>query len=262
MKTFALRRRACCPNFEDSSAAINTTSSSALCHMRFAIHGRRRAPAGLDPAARGHLKVTNPARRGDGSTPGVGRERFGHRYSRRRRGLGREFSRPAGKYIAYLRGDSGATQNPRTNSDIYIAPIDSPTVARPFAATGLRERMPRFSPDGKWLAYTGHDLSQPSAVGPGLLYARQVPGLGGAVTQVSLQEGNSALWSRDGKTLFYFSGGGAAPLVGVRVSDSKGVDVPSTGLVFGRPPPGTGFAQPATPWQGTSSQRRLLVSHR
>jgi serine/threonine-protein kinase len=160
-----------------------------------------------------------------------------------------EFPGPEGKYIAYVRGDSSAIINQATNSDLYIAPVDSPTMARPFAATGLRERMPRFSPDGKWLAYTGHDLSQPSAVGPGLLYVRQVPGLGGAVTQVSLQGGNSPLWSRDGKTLFYFSGGGASPLVGVRVSDAKGVDVPSTSLVFGRPAPGTGFGTPAMPWQ-------------
>ena len=160
-----------------------------------------------------------------------------------------EFPGPSGKYIAYLRGDSGATVNDRTNSDIYIAPIDSPAAARPFAATGLRERMPRFSPDGKWLAYTGHDLSQPGAIGPGLLYARQVPGLGGAVTQVSLQDGNTPLWSRDGVTLFYFTGGGSAPLVRVRVSDSKGVDVPSTSLVFGRPAPATSFGTPVTPWQ-------------
>lgn len=109
--------------------------------------------------------------------------------------------------------------------------------------------MPRFSPDGKWLAYTGHDLSQPGAIGPGLLYARQVPGLGGAVTQVSLQDGNTPLWSRDGVTLFYFTGGGSAPLVRVRVSDSKGVDVPSTSLVFGRPAPATSFGTPVTPWQ-------------
>jgi hypothetical protein len=109
--------------------------------------------------------------------------------------------------------------------------------------------MARFSPDGKWLAYTGHDLSQPSAVGPGLLYARQVPGLGGAVTQVSLDQGNTPLWSRDGKTLFFFSGGGPAPLVSVRVSDSKGVDVSSTSQVFGRPAPATSFATPVTPWQ-------------
>jgi dipeptidyl aminopeptidase/acylaminoacyl peptidase len=160
-----------------------------------------------------------------------------------------EFPGPAGKYIAYLRGDSGATVNMLTNSDLYIAPIDSPTMARPFAATGLRERMPRFSPDGKWLAYTGHDLSQSAGVGPGLLYARQVPGLGGAVTQVSLQEGNTPLWSHDGRSLFYFSGSGGAPLVSVKVSDSKGVDVPSTSLVFSRPAPATAFGTPVTPWQ-------------
>src|SRR5205085_771773 len=66
-----------------------------------------------------------------------------------------EFPEPGGKYIAIVRGDSSGKESSRTNSDILIAPLDSPAAARPFAATGIRERMPRLSPDGKWLAYVG-----------------------------------------------------------------------------------------------------------
>ena len=160
---------------------------------------------------------------------------------------GVEYPGPAGKYMAYVRGDSGATLNPRTNSDIYIAPIDSPTVSRPFAATGLRERMPRFSPDGKWLAYAGHDVPQAGQPPAALLYARPVPGIGGAVTQVSLQEGTQPLWSRDGHTLFYFSTN--RTMVALKVSDTKGFDVGSTAEVFTRPAPTTGFGTPVMPWQ-------------
>ena len=86
-------------------------------------------------------------------------------------------------------------------------------------------------------------------MGTGLLYARQVPWLGGAVTQVSLDARNTPLWSHDGRTLFYFAGGATSGLVGVRVSEAKGVDVASTSPVFSRPAPRTGFGTPVTPWQ-------------
>jgi Tol biopolymer transport system component len=159
-----------------------------------------------------------------------------------------EFSGPGGKYIAYVRGDSGDVESENTNSDILIAPVDSPAAARPFAATGLRERMPRFSPNGKWMAYIGHELPSTSGTTTqqAILYVRPVPGPG-AVTQVSISAGNTPLWSRDGRTLSYFAGGGPAPLVAARVSESRGFEVTSRDEVFGRVPPGTGFAGPVAP---------------
>jgi dipeptidyl aminopeptidase/acylaminoacyl peptidase len=159
-----------------------------------------------------------------------------------------EFPGPSGKYLAYVRGDSGATESQSTNSDILIAPIDSPAAARPFAASGLRERMPRFSPNGKWLAYIGHELPSTSGTTTqqAILYVRPVPGPG-AVTQVSISAGNTPLWSRDGRTLSYFAGGGPAPLIAAHVSESRGFEVISRDEVFGRSPPGTGFAAPIAP---------------
>jgi eukaryotic-like serine/threonine-protein kinase len=158
-----------------------------------------------------------------------------------------ELPRQGGKYIAIVRGDSGIGDRSTTNSDIFIAPIDSPTVERPLAATGIRERMPRFSPDGKWLAYVGYQLvstSGGSGTSAGVVYARPVPGPGG-VTQVSLAEGAVPLWAPDGKAIYYFNGAGAAPLM--RAEVSAGVNelrVTSTKEQFGRPGPGTGFGQP------------------
>jgi hypothetical protein len=108
--------------------------------------------------------------------------------------------------------------------------------------------MPRFSPNGKWLAYIGHELPSTSGTGTQLsiLYVRPVPGPG-AVTQVSIANGNTPLWSRDGRTLSYFAGGGPAPLIAAHVSESRGFEVISRDEVFGRSPPGTGFAAPIAP---------------
>jgi hypothetical protein len=161
-----------------------------------------------------------------------------------------EFPEPGGKYIAIVRGDSLGGDVSSVNSDILIAPIDSPAAARPFAATGIRERMPRFSPDGKWLAYVGYELPSTSggaSVGNGKLLLRAVPGPG-AVTQVSLEDGNTPLWSRDGHTLYYFAGNGGAPLLAARIVDSRGVESPARAEVFSRSGPATSFAASFAPW--------------
>jgi dipeptidyl aminopeptidase/acylaminoacyl peptidase len=161
-----------------------------------------------------------------------------------------EFPEPGGKYMAIVRGDSSGTESASTNSDILIAPLDSPAAARPFASTGIRERMPRFSPDGKWLAYVGHELPSTSggtAVGSGKLLMRAVPGPP-AVTQVSVEDGNTPLWSRDGRTLYYFIGSGGAPLVAARIVDVRGVESPARSEILSRPAPGTGFGSPVAPW--------------
>jgi serine/threonine-protein kinase len=161
-----------------------------------------------------------------------------------------EFPGPQGKYIAYVRGDSGLTDNIRTNSDIYIAPIDSPAAQRPFAATGLREHMARFSPDGKWLAYIGHELPSGGAaqVGFGILYAREVPGPG-PVIPVSIQYGQEPLWAPDGRSLYYFAGILGAPFTAARLAKGSEFKITTTQEVFGRNNPGTNFGFPSNPWQ-------------
>jgi hypothetical protein len=160
-----------------------------------------------------------------------------------------EFPGPQGKYIAFVRGDSGLTDNQRTNSDIYLAPIDSPAAQRPFAATGIRERKPRFSPDGKWLAYVGHELPSGGAaqVSVGILYVREVPGPG-PVLPVSIQFGLDPVWAADGRSLFYFAGAGASPFTVARLTKGNGFKIATTQEAFGRPNPGTGFGSFVGPW--------------
>jgi hypothetical protein len=161
-----------------------------------------------------------------------------------------EFPGPDGKYIALVRGDSGATDSPLTNSDIFIAPLDSPAAARPFAATGIRERMARFSPDGRWLAYVGHELpstSGASGVSPGVVYVRPVPGPG-AVVPVALPTGTMPLWSRDGKTVYFWPGGGPEPLTAAQLAFTPELRTTSRTAVFSRPAPGTGIASPLARW--------------
>ena len=64
------------------------------------------------------------------------------------------------------------------NRDIYYRRLDGDTTIHPFEATRFQELMPRFSPDGRWVAYVS-DESNTSQV-----YVRPFPGPGGRV-QVS-----------------------------------------------------------------------------
>jgi serine/threonine-protein kinase len=69
----------------------------------------------------------------------------------------------------------------------------------PFLITPFDERSPRFSPDGKWLAYvsdeSGHDD----------VYVQPFPGPG-SKWLVSIDGGIDPVWSRDGRELFYRQG--------------------------------------------------------
>ncbi len=71
-------------------------------------------------------------------------------------------------------------------------------------ASRYNEGWPALSPDGRWLAY------QSDESGRNEVYVRSWPALG-AKTQVSQSGGTEPAWSRDGRELFYRSGGGAEP---------------------------------------------------
>jgi len=69
----------------------------------------------------------------------------------------------------------------------------------PWLATGADERDPAFSPDGRFLAYTSDETGRPE------VYVRPFPGPGRKQV-VSTGGGGVALWSRDGRELFYVQG--------------------------------------------------------
>ena len=73
-------------------------------------------------------------------------------------------------------------------------------------ASRYSEGWPALSPDGRWLAY------QSDESGRNEVYVRSWPGLGNK-TQVSQSGGTEPAWSRDGRELFYRSGGGAEPML-------------------------------------------------
>jgi len=66
----------------------------------------------------------------------------------------------------------------------------------PFLQTEANERAARFSPDGRWIAYTSDES------GINQIYVQSFPD-GGGKRQISVNSGYWLAWRRDGKELFY-----------------------------------------------------------
>ena len=85
-------------------------------------------------------------------------------------------------------------RKPDGDRDIWVvSPGDDPM---PFLLTPFDERSPRFSPDGKWLAYVSDESGRND------VYVQPFPGPG-AKWLVSNDGGVDPVWSKDGRELFY-----------------------------------------------------------
>jgi Tol biopolymer transport system component len=83
--------------------------------------------------------------------------------------------------------------------DIYMRSVSGDTTLKPFIVGKFNDLSPRFSPDGKWVAYTS-DQSGTTEV-----YVTPFPGPG-ARNLVSTSGGVSPLWYPDGRRIAYVSG--------------------------------------------------------
>jgi eukaryotic-like serine/threonine-protein kinase len=96
---------------------------------------------------------------------------------------------PDGNTLLYRTGTYGT-------ADIWTRQLNGDTTAKPFVQTPFIEWSPRFSPDGKWVAYASDES------GSFQIYVKPFPGPGPRVP-VSVDGGETPLWSRDGHRLFY-----------------------------------------------------------
>ncbi len=99
---------------------------------------------------------------------------------------------PDGQLLAFIE------VNPSTQRDIWILRM-SDRKAQPFLKTRFDESVPRFSPDGRWLAYTSNESGRYE------IYVQPYPGPGGK-WQISTEGGMEPAWNPNGRELFYRSG--------------------------------------------------------
>jgi Tol biopolymer transport system component len=93
-----------------------------------------------------------------------------------------------------------AFSNGAKHGDVWIAPTLGDKKPFRFFDSGSEDRLPRFSPDGKWIAYHSNESGRFE------IYVRPFAGApdeSGRKMQISVQGGFYATWSRDGKELFF-----------------------------------------------------------
>jgi serine/threonine-protein kinase len=100
---------------------------------------------------------------------------------------------PDGNYIAYVDAFPG------TGMDALVLPLKGERKPVPIARTKFLEGSPKFSPDGKWLAYCSNESGRAE------VFVQPFPGPGPKI-QVSTEGGTDPLWRRTGGELYYRSG--------------------------------------------------------
>ena len=117
---------------------------------------------------------------------------------------------PDGKFVMYDSFD-----DPKTRNDIWVLPVEGEPKPVPFLKTVFNEYNGRFSPDGRWVAYTSDESGRAE------IYISPFPGAGGK-RLVSLAGGDQARWRADGMELFYLAPDGQLMAGEVRI---KGTDL-------------------------------------
>ena len=100
----------------------------------------------------------------------------------------------------------------KTKYDLVVVPLSGDRKPMPFLQSEFDEGHARFSPDGRWVAYTSNESGRPE------VYVQPFPASGGK-WQVSTGGGILPMWRGDGRELFY-----VVPTVGRLMS----VDVKTT----------------------------------
>jgi serine/threonine protein kinase/Tol biopolymer transport system component len=115
---------------------------------------------------------------------------------------------PDGQLLAFIE------ITPTTGRDIWVLRMDDRSASsgqvpsagsgqvrktQPFLRTPFNETAPRFSPDGRWLAYVSDES------GRNEIYVQPYPGPGGK-WQISTEGGTEPSWNPNGRELFYRSG--------------------------------------------------------
>lgn len=122
---------------------------------------------------------------------------------------------PDGEFLLYSEIDKSR------HSGLWLLPLRGARKPIPFLTTAFNESHGRFSPNGRWIAYTSEES------GKSEVYVRPFPASNaGGKWLISSGGGYQPLWRRDGKELLYFSPDSKLMSVDVKTTSSFQVSAP------------------------------------
>jgi Tol biopolymer transport system component len=116
--------------------------------------------------------------------------------------------------------------------------------------TTASEQQGRFSPDGRWLAYSSNRSGKFEIYVMPFDESNPAASASGGLQQVSKEGGSLVHWSRDGKELIYVAGDGYLTAVDVSIAGGA--------LQIGKPQPL--FKPPAGSWDVTKDGKQFLIA--
>lgn len=111
----------------------------------------------------------------------------------------------------------------QTTADIFLLPLQGERKPTPWLRTRFDEKNPRFSPDGRWIAYESDESGDTEvylARTDGAREKRRISPAGGAFPR----------WRRDGRELYYLGPGGS--LMAVPVTPGAQLDAGTPFVLF------------------------------
>jgi len=114
--------------------------------------------------------------------------------------------------------------NPTTGNDIMVLRLSDRKV-QPFLRTPFNESDPRFSPDGRWMAYMSDESGRYE------IYVQPYPGPGGK-WQISTDGGTEPVWNPNGRELFYRNGN---KMMAVEITTKPNFALGNPHVLFERP---------------------------
>ena len=115
-----------------------------------------------------------------------------------------------GRFLLYTDGPS---------RDLWTLPLSGDGKAERFVATPFLEDHGKFSPDGRWIAYTSN------ASGRNEVYVRQFPA-GKGFSKISRDGGRNPQWRDDGRELFFLTLDGRLMAAGIETAKGLQPTVP------------------------------------
>jgi hypothetical protein len=112
--------------------------------------------------------------------------------------------------------------NHTTLGDIWMLPLEGEHKPYPLVRTSSTEWGGRISPDGRWLAYVS------DATGRFEVYVTSFPS-GQSKRQISTEGGAEAVWSRNGRELFYREG---AKMMAVGIEANRSLTAAKPRMLF------------------------------
>jgi len=113
--------------------------------------------------------------------------------------------------------------DPKTNSDLWLLPLQGDRTTLPLVRTPFNERHARISPDGRWVAYSSDES------GTAQIYVQAFRPGAGTPPRYQVSSGGGAMprWRADSRELFYLAGDGRLFAVSIRSGPSFSASAPT-----------------------------------